>query len=72
MKLELLIQITSNPNTYTVSYLVTNDDGITIDKKKTTYICSNIDEIVYDLLYEIKPDYYKAYCDDVLISQVKG
>jgi hypothetical protein len=42
MKLDLFIQITSNPNTYTVSYMIFDDDGIMIDSKKTTYICSSI------------------------------
>lgn len=72
MKLDLFIQITTNPNTYTVSYLLFDNDGITIDSKKTTYICSNVKEIVKDLLNEIKPNYYKVYADDVLISQVRG
>ena len=72
MKLDLFIHITTNPNTYNVSYILFDNDAITIDSKRTTYICSNIDYIVSDLLEEIKPTYYKVYCDDVLISQVRA
>jgi hypothetical protein len=72
MKLDLYIYITTNPNTHTVSYILFDDDGITIDSKRTTYICNYIWEIVKDLLNQYKPTYYKAYCDDVLISQVRG
>lgn len=71
MKLDLFIQITINPNTYTVSYIVFDDDGLTVKTNKTTYICHDIKEIVYDLLNEIKPNFYKVYADDVLISQVR-
>jgi hypothetical protein len=72
MKLDLFIHITTNPNTYNVSIILFDDDGITIDSRRTTYICSNINAIVIDLLEEINPTYYKVYFDDVLISQVRA
>jgi hypothetical protein len=71
MNLDAFIQITSNPNTFTVSYIVFDDDGLTVDSKRTIYIAHDIKEIAHYLLNEIKPTFYKFYCDDVLISQVR-
>jgi uncharacterized membrane protein YczE len=72
MKIDMFIQITTNPNTYSVSYITFDDDGITINStKKTTYIAHNVNDIVKDLLNTVKPSFYKVYVDDILISQLR-
>jgi hypothetical protein len=72
MKTDMHIMITVNPNTYNVSYIRYDDDGITIDSGRTTYIAENISDIALDLIEKYKPTFYKVYVNGLLTSQVRG